>query len=242
MEKYLENIIKDYQNTKECHAQIHRNFLDAYHRRDYLVNHKGYSDHKIYGEETFHFLWELLVQEMPVEFNFLEIGVFKGQVISLIGLLMKKFQKRGNIVGASTFDGSGDIYSNYSKDIDYETITKETWNYFNPMSSEIKLHLIKGSSIDNTTFYQVAKLSPYDMVYIDGCHNYDVVVADIKHYAYMTKIGGFIIMDDASTDRNTDNWPGHPDVGKAVNMKMDANDSFEFLFAIGHIKVFRRRQ
>jgi glycosyltransferase involved in cell wall biosynthesis len=234
----LQDIIDNYQNTKEYHAKLFLEFLDAYLKRDYLIAHKNYCDHNIYGEVPFHYLWELLVEEMPLHFKFLEIGVFKGQVISLIGLLMNRFQKGGTVVGVSTFDGSGDKYSNYSKTIDYETVTKETWNHFNPENINAKLNLIRGSS--ESAYHQISHYSPYDIAYIDGCHDYEVVKSDIKNYSYMVKKDGFIVMDDSATDRDTDNWPGHFEVGKATSELMDNNEDFKFLFAIGHIKLYRK--
>lgn len=235
----LQSIVDSYSNTFECHDRLHSEFVTQVHSRPYLMKHKNYGDHSIYGEVSFHYLWDLLVQNCPDDFRFLEIGVFKGQVISLIGLLAGLYKKRAFIVGISPFDGTGDKYSTYNRNLDYESIARKTWSNFLP-EGDISLQLVKGSSTDIQKISDIAVTYPYDIIYIDGCHDYDVVVKDILNYAPMVKDGGFLVMDDAATDRATHNWPGHADVGRAVVQFLDTNPQFQFLLAIGHIKLYRR--
>ena len=232
-----------YENTKACHARMFEEFTKEFEARPYLVKHKAYKDHAIYGEKPFHFLWDVLVQEVPKDFRFLEIGVYKGQVLSLIGLLTEVHHKRSYVVGVSPFNGAGDKYSNYSRAVNYKELTEEAWSHscLGPLYTIPKtLHLITGYSTDQDVIDQVTHTEPYDIIYIDGSHDYEVVVQDIQNYAPLVKFGGFLVMDDAATDRETDNWPGHPDVGRAVNEWLDTDKRFGFVFALGHIKLYRR--
>jgi hypothetical protein len=236
----LLTIAATYENTCAWHDATHNNFIAEVRSRPYLMQHKTYADHIIYGEISFHYLWDLLVQACPDNFRFLEIGVFKGQVTSLIGLLAKQYFKRAFVVGVSLFDGTGDKYSNYPRNVDYEAVARNTWFDFCPSGSDIALHLIKGSSTDFKVLSDVSVTAPYDIVYIDGCHDYEYVVQDLHNYKPLVCPGGYLVMDDAATDRNTNQWPGHADVGRAVNEYLDTDSRFKFLLSVGHIKLYRK--
>ena len=55
---------------------------------------------------------------MPSNFKFLEIGVYRGRVLSLIKLLSNLLNKNGQIWGITPLHDAGDKYSNY-ENIDY---------------------------------------------------------------------------------------------------------------------------
>ncbi len=50
-----------------------------------LKAHRGYFKQRGFGENPFHVMWYLLFQQFKPA-NFLEIGVFGGQTISLVAL------------------------------------------------------------------------------------------------------------------------------------------------------------
>jgi len=52
--------------------------------------------------------------------------------------------------------------------------------------------------------------SSLDLVFIDGAHTYAQVMAELKKYAWLVNIGGFIILHDIAN-------PAHPDVWEAIN-------------------------
>src|SRR5436190_19564903 len=88
-----------------------------------LRDHRAYfynvpSDRRGFGEKPFHVMWYLLLQKFqPV--NFLEIGVFRGQTVSLAALWAKFARKACQVYGISPFSEAGDSVSNYKNRIDY---------------------------------------------------------------------------------------------------------------------------
>ena len=188
-----------------------------------------------FGDRPFHSVWRLLVDQMPQSFSFLEIGVFKGQALSLVGLLAKSMKKQAFVFGVTTLTNTEDVRCKYP--------TGPYLDWINEIHNAFEVSqpcLIVGKSNEAGVLEKVA--GPYDMVYIDGGHDYADVVADIKNYAPKTKVGGFLIMDDASINRiNIGNcWPGLEDVAQAVKDYLDNDERFKLLFACGHLNVFHR--
>jgi hypothetical protein len=234
----LQGISDKYENTKSFHDNLMMAFTHEVKNREYLLSHKQYAEHSIYGDMGFHYLWNLLVSEAPNRFKFLEIGVFKGQVTSLIGLLADYYYKDSIVVGISPFDGTGDKYSQYQQNDKYFQETIDRFNRFT--SKNQNLHLIKGLSQDKDVIKRANLYGSYDIIYIDGSHDYENVVSDIDNYSPLLTIGGYLVMDDAATDREMTAWNGHAEVGQAVRDKLGSNPNFVHCFAIGHIRLFKR--
>lgn len=194
-----------------------------------------------FGDRPFHYLWKMLVEQMPQEFAFLEIGVFKGQILSLVELLAKDQGKRAFIYGISPLDNTRDVRCDYPKD-DYPKRIREIYQHFGLTMD--RTQFIVGRSADPCVVSQAQAIKhiPFDLVYIDGSHDYAEVLHDIQAYAPMVKLDGFLVMDDASIGRlNVGScWPGLEDVAQAVKDALDKDERFKFLLACGHINVFQR--
>lgn len=231
----IQDIAATYENTVEWHDALYNEFTEKVNTDTILSAHKAYGDHSIYGDRPFHQLWNLLVQEMPKSFKFLEIGVFKGQILSLIGMLAAQYNKNAVVVGISPFDGAGDKYSIYPS-LPYRDIVMNTCTHFGVTPT-----LITGRSSSLSCVGQVQDYGAFDLIYIDGSHDYDDVIFDILTYGPLVSSGGYLVMDDSSTDRNMSAWNGHEEVGKAVQKYLDVPDSgFTHKFALGHIRLFQR--
>ncbi len=89
---------------------------------------------------------------------------------------------------------------------------------------------------------EAAARGQYDILFIDGCHDYPVVVQDIQNYLPMLKNGGLLVMDDASLyiEKPFGQFHGHPDVGQAIKDKLDGRTDVKHLFAVGHNRVWRK--
>jgi hypothetical protein len=225
----LDNIYLDFQN------EFNNDNLLVEHRRYVQQNNLGY------GEDPFHVIWREIVKNSPNNFKFLEIGVYKGQVLSLIKLLSKYYKKNGKILGVSPFDGAGDKYSKYDN-INYLNIIQKLFNQFN-LELNIDDDLIQGSSIEDDIKIKIKSRGTFDIIYIDGCHDYDCVVSDIKLMKEITKIGSYIVMDDASCNKNIerkDAHKGHQEVCKAISDEIESTDMFEEIICVGHNRVFKR--
>jgi hypothetical protein len=193
-----------------------------------------------FGELAFSWNWNLLVKSMPQDFTFLEIGVYKGRVLALIQLLSTMFNKHVKIYGVTPLDGAAtDKYSEY-QNCDYLTAIKKSYSICN--QSFENTTIIKGYSQEKETLEKTKSVSPFDMIFIDGCHDYNIVVQDIKNYSKMLKVNGYLVLDDASLyiESPYGTFLGHPDVGKAIQDNIDCNPSFVHLYAVGHNRVWKK--
>lgn len=191
------------------------------------------------GEIPFSWSWYLLINEMSDDFKYLEIGVYKGRILALIKLLSNLLHKNVKIWGITPLSTAGDKYSRYDRE-DYLKAIKTSFERSN-VSSETT-QIIKGLSQDEDVIQRANENMHYDIIFIDGCHDYDVVCLDIQNYSKMLKKGGYLVMDDASLylPDAYGNFLGHPDVGKAIIDKLDNNDEFVHLYAVGHNRIWRK--
>lgn len=206
--------------------------------RDFVVRY-GWG----YGNRAFHWMWNILVQHAPDNFKFLEIGVFKGQTLSLVSMLNKQYGKNGSVYGITPLASSGDKYATHP-DIDYENAILTIYGQFGLDGED--LQILQGYSNDEQIIQQSRTLGPFDLVYVDGCHDYEVVVSDLTYYSEMVTLNGYLVVDDASNNLNIPdnlirlNWKGLPDVTKATDDVMSHNKNFKEVFAVGHNRIFKR--
>ena len=82
--------------------------------------------------------------------------------------------------------------------------------------------LIVGDSTVESTINRVKKFGPFDMIFIDGGHTYDIVKSDFYHYSQLLEDDGVIGMHDIKAD-------GCPGVIKLwEELKVEHNKEFEF--------------
>lgn len=107
--------------------------------------------------------------------NCLEVGVYTGQTISLWALLSAYFDYSANISGISPTAPVGDEVSIYEDTLNYLDDTIENHHYFHLPMPEF----CRALSTDTKTI-DLIESKRWDLVYIDGCHDYDVVIHDIQ--------------------------------------------------------------
>src|SRR5882724_5990251 len=76
------------------------------HRSYFAARQRGF------GEDAFHVMWFLIFREFKPR-QFLEIGVYRGQTLSLATLLQRIFGCAGDVAGVSPFSSAGDSVSKY---------------------------------------------------------------------------------------------------------------------------------
>jgi len=190
-----------------------------------------------FGEDAFCWNWQLLVSEMPSSFKFLEIGVYKGRTLGVIQMLANSMKKSCEIYGVTPLTNLGDKYSRY----DDENYSYALFMNLNKMGVEIdNINIIKGLSTDFAAMNEANATGPYDIVYIDGCHDYEVVCKDIENYLPMLKSGGYLVMDDAALflEKPYGRFLGHKDVCQAIKDKIDGRGDLKHVFAVGHNRVW----
>jgi predicted O-methyltransferase YrrM len=142
-------------------------------------------------------LFNTIVDNPSGKLKIAEIGVYHGRGTALIcvDLINKGVDFEYHAI--DHFEGSPE----HVKGIDYETITR---NNLIPLKDLITIH--KNNSVSQSSLYEDEY---FDIVYIDGAHDYDSVKNDIQSWLPKVKPGGFICGDDYCTS-----WPG---VYEAVN-------------------------
>lgn len=192
-----------------------------------------------FGELPFCWNWFLAVQDAPQEFRFLEIGVYKGRTLAQVQLAADLLGKQANLWGLTPLSTSGDKYSGYDN-VDYFAAIQRSFG-----GSGVNMNntqIIRGFSQDVPSIAEATKAGPFDILYIDGCHDFEVVCADIDNYIPLLKVGGVLVMDDASLflEGAAGIFKGHPDVGRAIQARLDGRADMEHLFAVGHNRVWRK--
>lgn len=211
-----------------------------YHRKlpAKLREHRDYftQEGRGFGEDAFHTMWYLLFPAFRPA-RFLEIGVFRGQTISLAALIARHLQLDTEICGISPFSPAGDSVSTYEGGVDYREDTLANFNHFDLPAPR----LLQAYSTSDEAVRFIAE-GAWDMIYIDGNHDYDVARHDWEVCAQAIKPGGVIVLDDAGLS-TTYRPPlfatkGHPGPSRLA-AEIDRTKFREFL-QVGHNRAFQK--
>ncbi len=241
----LQEVIDIWKDEPEIHTQIFNTFFDKVQEDEELKKFRDFVEqHEFgYGDRPYYWMWNLIVRSLPENFRVTEIGIYMGQTISLISLLNKRYNKKGIVYAITPLEPADDKYSKHH-DVDYYKKIQELYA-FNKLNGT-DLRIIKGLSNDKEIVSRTNEIAPFDCFYIDGSHNYEIVVSDIQNYTPMVKVGGLVVMDDACLDLNISdglirhNWKGMQSVTQAVNNTIDKDERFKVIFTVGHNKIYRR--
>lgn len=200
------------------------------HRRYFSIARRGF------GEEAFHTMWFLLFREFrPAQF--LEIGVYRGQTLTLAALLQRRNGPAENVAGISPFEATGDSVSRYRGGLDYLADTLKHFEFF----SLAKPTLLKACSTDKTAVEFIGSRS-WDCIYIDGNHDYEIARADWQTCAASVRPGGLIVLDDSALHTSyhppifaTGGHPGPSRVAAEIN-----RSEFREILQVGHNRVFQK--
>lgn len=209
----------------------------------HLKDHRAYfgQEQRGFGEDAFHVLWSLLVENFkPV--NFLEIGVYRGQVLSLVSLLQRDHGIEGNITGIGPFERIGDLASvkDYGHCPDWLADIRANVSHFDLPQP----HLLKALSTDANAI-ETIKATTWDLIYIDGNHDYEVVFEDWTNCAPSVRIGGIIVLDDSGLESGyrppfyaSGGFPGPSRIANSVKK----GSQFKEILQVGHNRAFQRLQ
>lgn len=201
------------------------------HRQYFLQGQRGF------GEDAFHVMWWMLFRKMRPK-GFLEIGVYRGQTLSLAALLQRTLGIDGTVTGVSPFLPSGDAVSSYREDVDYLTDTKANFAHFGLPEPE----LVRAFSTEDIAVERVQR-ELWDAIYIDGNHDYEVAKADWTLCASCVRPGGVIVLDDSALGKDyhppTFATGGHPGPSR-VAAEIDPTH-FREVLRVGHNRVFQKQ-
>jgi hypothetical protein len=181
-------------------------------------------------------MWFFLFREFRPS-SFLEIGVFRGQTLSLAAMLSRQFNLNCFIQGVSPFSAAGDTVSRYRANVDYHADTLKNFAHFNLPAPA----LLRAFSTDEAAARLVASRA-WSVIYIDGNHDYEIARQDWELSAAHLQPGGVIVLDDSG--RMTDYRPpvfatgGHPGPSRLAQ-EIDGTH-FQEILQVGHNRVFQK--
>ena len=205
---------------------------------DKLRSHRAYFTHdqRGFGDDAFHVMWFMLFREFKPK-SFLEIGVFRGQVISLV-TLNSMLQNFGcEVYGISPFTSAGDSVSTYPLSVEYHEDTLRNYDHFGLPHPT----LLRAYSTDAEALRLIGSKA-WDMIYIDGNHDYEAVKQDWESCFRSLKTNGIIVLDDAGLTTSFQppvfSFGGHPGPSRVAH-EINRAECRELL-QVGHNRVFQK--
>jgi hypothetical protein len=200
------------------------------HRKYFAANRRGF------GEDAFHAMWFLLFEQFrPAQA--LEIGVYRGQTATLMKLLSRYFNFECAIGCLSPLTAAGDAVSGYTASVDYyEDVIHNHGKFQLPLPDFCRS---LSTSSEGIAF---VRSRHWNLIYIDGNHDYAVAKSDWEVCSQSLAPRGLIVMDDSAL--HTDFKPpafataGHPGPSR-VTQEINAAQ-FRELIGVGHNRVYQR--
>lgn len=260
----LEEYFEKYRPTAEMNDAIWATFEEQTNSVSFLKIHRDWVERNSwgFGDRAFHYMWYLILSEDVLKRSapkLLEIGVYKGQVISLWALIAKHLHSSVEITGISPFESSKPwfaenrvfnriariIFKVYRDDVRSANLYNAE-NYLDCVHrifrefdlSEANVSLLRGYSQDQNVHEKVAE-SSFDVIYIDGGHRYEQVSEDLAKYSPLVSRGGYLVLDDASCNQpGSKFWKGHESVSRAAEDW--GAPGFTNVLVVGHNRVYKR--
>lgn len=219
-------------------------YLDCFHYFNErlpaeLREHRVYFSqrHRGLNEDAMHVMWFLLFREFRPA-SFLEIGVYRGQTLSLAALLSRMNGTACRVQGISPFTPAGDSVSKYRANVDYLRDTLQNFDHFSLPHPELR----RAFSTDKEA-KDLIRATAWDVIYIDGNHDLGVARQDWEVCSQSVRPGGVIVLDDASLETAfrppvfaTAGHPGPSQVAREVD-----SARFNEILRVGHNRVFQRK-
>jgi hypothetical protein len=254
--------IDSYANIAAANEALHAEFTGLTDRTEFLKRHRDWVETNRwgYGDRAFHHMWRLLIEDLAARFEpvrALEIGVYKGQTISLWAWIAAQRELAVEIAAISPFEGNEKPTPRWLRSLrkrldpsyrraaregnlhpidDYLARTREIFTAFDLDFNAV--NAIRGLSTDPAIIEQV-RGERFALIYIDGDHSEEVARSDIATYGPMVEAGGYLVLDDAGCFLpGATFWKGIESVSQA------AEDipalGFENILNIGHNRIYRK--
>ena len=204
-----------------------------------LRSHRNYFtlDQRGFGEDTFHAAWYAIFSELKPA-NCLEIGVYRGQVISLWAMLQDMLKIEGQVWGLSPLEPLGDQVSDYIP-IEYAQDIANHFQHFGLCSP----NLLKARS-DSRTGKKFISGEKWNLIYIDGGHDEETVMSDFLVAFENLESDGLLVLDDSSLYLDyfpdADAFAGHP--GPSKVLRDQASKKLEHFLTVGHLNFLRKNK
>lgn len=109
-----------------------------------------------------------------------------------------------------------------------------TWEQFRQTVAEQNLER-RGLTVHRAFSHDIGAgwNAPISLLWIDGCHDYEVVLQDILDFVPHVVPGGWVVFDDAVGGY----FPGVP---RAISEQMSPLPEFEHMATLRHLELFRK--
>jgi hypothetical protein len=152
-------------------------------------------------------------------------------------LLARRDNVPCDVHGISPFSSAGDSVSRYKRSIDYYSDTLRNFDAFGLPHPK----LLKAYSTDKEAKDLISSRS-WDLIYIDGNHDYEVAKADWQICASHLAPRGLIVLDDSGLSSSyrppifaTGGHPGPSKVAEEIR-----REEFQEILQVGHNRVFQK--
>jgi len=236
----LQELKDNWHDNTNFHQMVHETFIEKVNAIPELKAHRDWVEQNIFGfgERSFLWMWWLLIQEMPKEFTFVEIGVFRGQILSLIKLIADMQGKKVVRYGVTPLSTASDAGENKNWQSDYRADIEKMHDQFNIQKDYTILH---GLSTDSNIISEAQKIK-IDLLFVDGAHDFNSVVSDYFNYTPMVKNGGYVVCDDACNDLKM--WwgafQGQQSCTDATISFFKGNEYFKFIGNVVHDRIYKK--
>lgn len=258
----LNELVARYVNTAQHNDALHAHLTSITWADPVLARHRRHvEEHALgFGDPAFHAMWASLLLGAADRFGSvraLEIGIYKGQVISLWALLAKfhaidvEVSALGPLTGqpmprptlwnrirariSRQFREQLDN-GNFYPDEDYSSILHRHFTEHDLDFQQVRLY--RGYSTDAAVIEQLSG-SSFHIVYVDGDHSHQGALHDFRTFAPLIPVGGWLIADDAGCDLpGSSFWKGHAAVSRAVRIMPELG--FRNVLNVGHNRIFER--
>lgn len=252
-----------YENTAAMNEHVFASFTRLTDSIPWLKAHRDWVEkHEFgYGQRAFHYLWYLLLSAVSAAFrpaSMLEIGVYKGQIISLAALVARELGFEVDITAISPFAGNlapmpawralanlvfrpawrkEYLLGNFHPAGDYLADNRRMFDEFGLDFDRVLI--VRGLSTSPEIAAQVQDRR-FAIVFVDGDHSYEAARFDIATYAPLVLPGGFVVVDDgASFLPGRGYFKGMKSVSRACRV-LEESPEWHNVLNVGHDRVFRR--
>jgi len=152
--------------------------------------------YKIPGWFNYAEMYDLVIENIPEDGKILEIGCFLGKSTNyLCTNLVNAGKENVTVYALDTFKGSTEhkfLNKMVDKNGSFYDKTRANLSYF---IGRNQCHLIESRSDDQKTIDRFEDKT-FDMIMVDGAHEYDAVKEDIENWWPKLKDNGIMLLDD----------------------------------------------
>jgi hypothetical protein len=258
----FEDLVAQYKNTADHNDQLFQHLTELTWKDPLLCAHRRHIEKNGlgFGHAAFHAMWLRLLDHAHRRFGTvrtLEIGVFKGQVISLWALIAEHWNMNIKISAITPLVGQPMPKSklaisirsrfdrkfreqlrngNFYAEDDYAGIIRRLFERFGVNYDAVQLY--QGYSTEQRILDMIGDTS-FHVIYVDGDHTLKGALHDFKVFGSRVVTGGWLVADDAGCGLpGTAFWKGHEAVSRAAEV-MPAN-GFRNILNVGHNRIYER--